>query len=72
VKKMKSRSVSWIAMGWVLGAAMVSLAAQKVSVAVGPQELEVDNLRNPLGIDDPAPRFAWQLRDAAQRARQSA
>ncbi len=59
-------------MGWVLGAAMVSLSAQKVAVAAGPQELQVDSLRNPLGIDDPAPRFAWQLRDAAQGAKQSA
>ncbi len=38
----------------------------------GPVELRVDNLRTPLGIDDPAPRFSWQLRDPAQGARQSA
>ncbi len=59
-------------MGLVLGAAVTPLAAQEVAAAVGPQELEVDNLRTPLGIDDPAPRFAWQLRDAAQGAKQTA
>ena len=40
--------------------------------ARGPVELRVDNLRTPLGIDDPSPRFSWQLRDPAQGARQSA
>jgi alpha-L-rhamnosidase len=40
--------------------------------ARGPVELQVDNLRTPLGIDDPAPRFSWQLRDPAQGALQTA
>ena len=40
--------------------------------ARGPVELRVDNLRTPLGIDDPAPRFSWQLHDPAHGARQSA
>src|SRR5438270_12627629 len=40
--------------------------------ARGPVELRVDNLPTPLGIDDPAPRFSWQLRDPAQGARQTA
>src|SRR5579871_4807319 len=40
--------------------------------ARGPVELRVDNLRTPLGIDDPAPRFSWQLRDSTQGARQTA
>jgi alpha-L-rhamnosidase len=40
--------------------------------ARGPAELRVDNLRTPLGIDDPAPRFSWQLKDPAQGARQTA
>jgi alpha-L-rhamnosidase len=38
----------------------------------GPVELRVDNLPTPLGIDDPAPHFSWQLRDPAQGARQTA
>ncbi len=40
--------------------------------APGPAELRVDNLLNPLGIDDPAPSFSWQLSDPARGARQPA
>jgi alpha-L-rhamnosidase len=40
--------------------------------ARGPVELRVDDLKLPLGIDDPALRFSWQLRDSAQGARQTA
>jgi alpha-L-rhamnosidase len=40
--------------------------------ATGPVELEVDNLITPLGIDDPAPKFSWQLRDPARGAKQTA
>jgi alpha-L-rhamnosidase len=40
--------------------------------AVGPVELRVDNLISPLGIDDMAPRFSWQLQDQARGARQTA
>ena len=40
--------------------------------ARGPVELRVDNLATPLGIDDRAPRFSWQLRDPAHGARQTA
>jgi alpha-L-rhamnosidase len=32
----------------------------------------VNNLTTPLGIDDPAPRFSWQLHDPARGARQTA
>lgn len=38
----------------------------------GPVTLRVDNLPTPLGIDDPAPQFSWQLRDPARGARQTA
>jgi hypothetical protein len=40
--------------------------------ARGPVALRVDNLTNPLGIDDPAPLFSWRLRDPAAGARQTA
>jgi alpha-L-rhamnosidase len=40
--------------------------------AAGPVHLQVDNLDDPLGIDDASPRFSWQLSDATQGARQSA
>jgi alpha-L-rhamnosidase len=35
-------------------------------------ELRVDDLSSPLGIDDPTPRFSWQLSDPARGARQAA
>jgi alpha-L-rhamnosidase len=38
----------------------------------GPVQLKVDALAAPLGIDNPAPRFSWQLSDSAARARQTA
>ena len=50
---------------------MVESAAQSASNA-GPAHLQVDNLNTPLGIDDPAPSFSWQLNDAASGARQTA
>ncbi|MGB7264217.1 MAG: family 78 glycoside hydrolase catalytic domain [Terracidiphilus sp.] len=31
----------------------------------------MDNLKSPLGIDDPAPRFTWQLDDTARGAKQT-
>ena len=40
--------------------------------APGPAKLRVDNLTNPLGIDDPAPKFSWQLEDPARGAKQTA
>lgn len=36
------------------------------------EALRVDELTAPLGIDDPLPRFSWQLRDGRQGARQTA
>ena len=58
-----------------LGLALTSVGAAQPplkSAAAGPAELRVDNLPNPLGIDDPAPKFSWQLRDPAQGAKQTA
>ena len=42
------------------------------AAVAGPVELRVDNLKTPLGIDDPAPRFSWQLQDPARGAKQTA
>jgi alpha-L-rhamnosidase len=53
----------------VLGSASFSMAAPAFT---GPVELRVDNLKTPLGIDDPAPRFSWQLQDSARGAKQTA
>ncbi len=37
-----------------------------------PQSLRCEHLENPVGLDEPAPRFSWQLRDARIGARQTA
>jgi alpha-L-rhamnosidase len=58
---------------WVvaLGAAALPIASAAMA-ETGPVELRVDDLKTPLGIDDPAPRFSWQLQDPARGARQTA
>ena len=65
------RMVRLVALGAILGAAALQLAAQAPAFT-GPVELRVDNLKTPLGIDDPAPRFSWQLQDPARGAKQTA
>ncbi|HEY3628352.1 MAG TPA: family 78 glycoside hydrolase catalytic domain [Terracidiphilus sp.] len=62
------RGLLW---NFVLAAVSLPLLSQ-APPARGAVELRVDNLRTPLGIDDPAPRFSWQLRDPAQGALQTA
>ena len=56
----------------LLLAAVAARAGGASVTGVGPRELRVDNLKTPLGIDDPAPRFSWQLRDPARGAKQTA
>lgn len=50
----------------------IAARAQSAAAAIGPVHLRVDNLKTPLGIDDPAPVFSWQLRDPARGAKQTA
>ena len=52
--------------------ASVLLAPVCVSAASGPAELRINSLPAPLGIDDPSPRFSWQLHDTTSGAAQSA
>jgi len=68
---MKPRSICAIILGFPLCTA-AALTAQNAQSATGPADLEVDNLKTPLGIDDPAPRFSWQLHDDARGAKQAA
>ena len=56
----------------VLSATAGPAVAQQAVTTTGPVELRVDNLKSPLGIDDPAPKFSWQLRDAETGAKQTA
>jgi len=73
---MNRNSVRWMAPGFLLGmmlsAASVPAVAQQTAAGVGPVELRVDEMKAPLGIDDAAPRFSWQLADPARGARQTA
>ncbi len=70
-------SVRWITMGLAFGGAISLTLNGTASLAqnlphTGPVELRVDNLETPLGIDNPAPSFSWQLNDPARGARQTA
>jgi alpha-L-rhamnosidase len=68
---MNRKSIQRIAWGLALVAESMSWMGY-AQPARGPIELRVDNLKTPLGIDDPAPRFSWQLRDPGRGARQAA
>lgn len=56
---------------WTLAAVCVAVSATVVA-QTGPVHLQVDNLDRPLGIDDAAPRFSWQVSDEAKGAKQTA
>jgi alpha-L-rhamnosidase len=60
--------------GWglVAVAMVLPLAGRADLVVAGPVELRVDDLKTPLGIDNGAPRFSWQLSDPGRSARQTA
>ena len=49
----------------------VPSSAAPADSSIGPVALQVDNLTNPLGIDDSTPHFSWQLQDPARGASQS-
>jgi alpha-L-rhamnosidase len=66
---MKNAMIRLIARALVLSVAAAPALAQ---LATGPVELRVDNLKTPLGIDDPAPKFSWKLRDPEPGAQQTA
>jgi alpha-L-rhamnosidase len=63
--------------GTILGTLLVvavsatALTAQQ-QPRLGPVKLELNNLETPLGLDDRAPGFSWQLNDGARGARQTA
>ena len=57
--------------GLVWAAAAAATAGAAPTAWVGPQQLRVDELTTPLGIDDPAPRFSWQLHDPERGAKQT-
>jgi alpha-L-rhamnosidase len=70
VRTMTGNALRGAILGLVLTIAVS--AAGALAAGLEPVELRVDELKTPLGIDDPAPRFSWQLRDPAHGARQTA
>ncbi len=69
---MKSGVLRRAALASILSVLALPVGAQTAATVVGPVALRVDNLSTPLGMDDPAPHFSWQLQDAARGARQTA
>jgi alpha-L-rhamnosidase len=67
---MKDGMKSWVVLGLLLGTMLRPTA--KAATTTGPIALRVDEQTTPLGIDDPAPSFSWQLQDAARGAKQTA
>ena len=61
----------WMACG-LLGCVVVAAPALAAAGMTGPAGLRVDDLENPLGIDDATPQFSWRLEDGARGARQTA
>ena len=55
----------------LLACPTVSFAAS-AAVTGAPGKLRTDDLATPLGLDDKAPHFAWQLHDERRGAKQSA
>ena len=50
----------------------MALMAQAPPAFTGPFELRVNDMKQPLGIDDPSPRLSWKLKDPGRGARQTA
>jgi alpha-L-rhamnosidase len=69
--ELKRGMMRWLAWEMVLGSFALSLTAMAAPEFTGPVELRVDNLKTPLGIDDPSPSFSWQLQDPARGAKQT-
>lgn len=72
----RTAGLRWVIAATLLFWPLISQSIQKPSNVdikpAAPSNLEVDNLFSPLGIDDPAPQFSWQLRDSRYAARQTA
>ncbi len=69
---MKNAWIGIVVCVLALSGVAIIVAAQTPATIAGAVELRVDNLKNPLGIDDPAPKFSWRLLDEAAGARQTA
>lgn len=67
------RATAWLHKASFYAGFMIAVGSAVASAqALSPAALRVDELATPLGIDDPQPRFSWQLRDQRQGAKQTA
>ncbi|MGA2534576.1 MAG: family 78 glycoside hydrolase catalytic domain [Terracidiphilus sp.] len=69
---MKKRFCTVLGLAFAGAILPIVARAQASAAKTGPAELRVDDLKTPLGIDDPAPKFSWQLQDATRGAVQTA
>jgi alpha-L-rhamnosidase len=69
---MKNAPICLVVCVCLLSFTRVAVPQQSTAGAAGPTELQVDNLKTPLGIDDPTPKLSWQLQDSARGAKQTA
>jgi alpha-L-rhamnosidase len=71
---MEKKIADRVLLAMVLGINIPAMLGQAATAAAkaGPTELRVDGLNAPVGIDDPSPRFSWQLHDPARAAAQTA
>jgi alpha-L-rhamnosidase len=75
---MKTGKLRWFVLRLILVAmglqvaALVGFSATAPHLLIGPLISGVDNLKTPLGLDDPVPSLSWQLSDNNQRAKQTA
>ena len=69
---MKKALTLCAALTLTLASSSPSQAQSSPAPHAGPAQLRIDDIATPLGIDDPAPRFSWQLSDPARGAKQTA
>jgi alpha-L-rhamnosidase len=69
---MRPSKVFFQSISVVMGCLVAAMTALAATGQAGPAGLRVDDLTNPLGIDDATPQMSWQLKDAARGARQTA
>jgi alpha-L-rhamnosidase len=69
---MKKTKLFVAVLGVLCSSGVAAAAAQETAEHVGPVALRVDNLENPLGIDDRSPAFSWRLHDPERGAKQTA
>ena len=66
------RVIKWLCAAVCISVGLAMSAQGPTATITGPVHLQVDDLQHPMGIDNPTPRFSWQLNDAARGSLQTA